>query len=182
MRGPASFVEETTRANFPKAPPLYLYGTKVHFDAFTIQSSMYTGFLGDPHFRTIAKLVGAKGVAAIVAEVTKHLDMIILQDLEKKDEISHRTGSPVCFRPLQIKHTMTAYINVIQKGTPQGLKLPLFEYGTAGTFEYFAAHLRPLITYRDLKTEVLQAFREVGNVVLTVRMLEDMMVRRMRAR
>ena len=46
---------------------------------------------------------------------------------------------------------------------------------TLGTFEYFSAHLRPLIQYPALKSDVLQAFREVGNVVLIVKMLEDVL-------
>ena len=45
-----------------------------------------------------------------------------------------------------------------------------------GSFEYFAAHLKPLATYRDLKSEVLQAFREVGNVVIVVKIVEDILV------
>lgn len=50
-------------------------------------------------------------------------------------------------------------------------------HGVLGTFEYFAAHLKPLITYPALKSDVLQAFREVGNVVLTVKALEDVLVK-----
>ena len=86
---------------------------------------------------------------------------------------------------------MSAYINVIQKGTPPDLKLPLFEYGTSGTiiphiisipndliatFDYIMIQLKSLVTYRDLHSEVLQAFREVGNSIVSVRALEDVMV------
>jgi hypothetical protein len=89
---------------------------------------------------------------------------------------------------------MSAYINVIQKGTPPDLKLPLFEYGTSGkifilfshfqtiyttisaTFDFIMIQLKSLVTYRDLHSEVLQAFREVGNSIVSVRALEDVMV------
>ncbi|KAJ3182845.1 Cytoplasmic FMR1-interacting protein 2 [Gaertneriomyces sp. JEL0708] len=150
LRGPVSYVQESTRHSFPKAPLMYLYGSKALSVAFGAQNSLFKEFIGAPHFRTLVRWIGRHGVAVMIAELSKHVDGIV-------------------------KNTMTAYINVISKGTPQTMKLPLFEYGTSGTFEYFAAHLKPLITYRDLKSEVLQAFREVGNAVITVKTLEDVL-------
>ncbi|KAI9101038.1 cytoplasmic fragile-X interacting family-domain-containing protein [Phlyctochytrium arcticum] len=148
LRGPISFVQEATRHNFPKAPLLYLYGSKALSVAFAAQNSLYKDFIGEAHFRLIRKWVGKHGISIMIAELSKIVDM-------------------------NIKHTMTAYIGVISKGTPQTMKLPLFEYGTAGTFEYFNAHLKPLVTYPSLKSDVLQSFREVGNIVLCVKMFED---------
>jgi cytoplasmic FMR1 interacting protein len=55
---------------------------------------------------------------------------------------------------------------------PYNSKLPLFDYGVKGSFEYFQAILKPLLTYRDLKSEVFQAFREFGNTFLVVDNLE----------
>ncbi|KAJ1551714.1 Cytoplasmic FMR1-interacting protein 2, partial [Nowakowskiella sp. JEL0078] len=75
-----------------------------------------------------------------------------------------------------IKHTLLAYIKVIQKGTPQSLILPLFEYGTTGCFEYFSAHFRPLLNYSPLKSEVFQAFREMGNAILLVRCMDETLI------
>ncbi|KAJ3036755.1 Cytoplasmic FMR1-interacting protein 2 [Rhizophlyctis rosea] len=150
MRGAVSYAAEPQRASHQKAPPAFLYGTKALHLAFNTQNGMYRDFIGEPHFRAITKWVGEKGVPVILAEITRHVEAIIRQ-------------------------TMTAYIRVIQKGTPHTLKLPLFEYGTAGSFEYFAAHLKPLATYPDLKSEVLQAFREVGNIVASVRLFEDVL-------
>ncbi|TPX72953.1 hypothetical protein SpCBS45565_g00163 [Spizellomyces sp. 'palustris'] len=118
--------------------------------AFSAQNALLKEFIGEPHFKTVTRWTGKHGVPVIISELSKHIDTIV-------------------------KNTMTAYIGVISKGTPQTMKLPLFEYGTAGTFEYFAAHLKPLITYPALKSDVLQAFREAGNTVLTVKFLEDVL-------
>ncbi|KAJ3281602.1 Cytoplasmic FMR1-interacting protein 2, partial [Borealophlyctis nickersoniae] len=150
VKAAVQYAEQPPRPNFPKAPVMYLYGTKALSVAFAAQTSMYKEFVGAPHFEALIRWVGEKGVPVIVAEITKHVEMIM-------------------------KHTMTTYIRVIQKGTPQTLTLPLFEYGTQGNYDYFAAHLKPLIGYRDLKSEVLQAFREVGNIVLIVRRFEDVL-------
>ncbi|KAJ3145710.1 Cytoplasmic FMR1-interacting protein 2 [Geranomyces variabilis] len=148
LRGPVAFTPEVSRHSFPKAPFMYLYGSKPLSLAFTAQNGLYKNFLGAQHFQAVKRWVGRNGIPAIIAELAKHVDS-------------------------KIKDTIAAYIGVIAKGTPQTMKLPLFEYGTAGTFEYFSAHLRPLILYQALKSEVLQAFREVGNAVLVVKMLED---------
>ncbi|TPX53931.1 hypothetical protein PhCBS80983_g06110 [Powellomyces hirtus] len=150
LRGPVLFAPEVPRHSFPKAPLLYLYGSKALSVAFTAQNGLFKNFLGQQHFQVLKRWVGKNGIPAIVAELAKHVDT-------------------------KIKDTIAAYIGVIAKGTPQTMKLPLFEYGTAGTFEYFAAHLRPLISYAALKSDVLQAFREVGNAVLTVKIFEDIM-------
>ncbi|KAI8847612.1 cytoplasmic fragile-X interacting family-domain-containing protein [Chytridium lagenaria] len=83
----------------------------------------------------ILRICGYQSLPIISGEISKHINMLIV-------------------------HTMTAYINVIQKGTPQSLRLPLFEYGTE-------------VTYRDLQGEVLQAFREVGNAILTMRSFDE---------
>ncbi|KAI8800305.1 cytoplasmic fragile-X interacting family-domain-containing protein [Cladochytrium replicatum] len=105
------------------------------------QNAPFSSFIGQPHFHDILNWTGKeRGAAIILSEIANH-----------------------------IKHTLLAYIRVIRKGTPQTLKLPLFEYGTAGCFEYFSAHFKPLLSYDPLKSEVFQAFREIGNAVLLVR-------------
>lgn len=177
LRGPVAYTAEVARHSFPKAPLLYLYGSKALSVAFAAQNGLYKNFLGEHHFHLLARWVGRNGIPAILAELAKLVDA-------------------------KVKDTIAAYIGVIAKGTPQTMKLPLFEYGTAGespsqpypsnhdsysksrfypvshepgTFEYFSAHLRPLIQYPALKSDVLQAFREVGNAVLVVKILEDVL-------
>ncbi|KAJ3017098.1 Cytoplasmic FMR1-interacting protein 2, partial [Thoreauomyces humboldtii] len=150
LRTRVPWVPEVSRHSFPKASPLYLYGSKALLVAFTAQNGLFKGFIGSQHFQALRRWFGKNSVPAIMSELAKHVDT-------------------------KIRDTLAAYISVIAKGTPQTMKLPLFEYGTAGTFEYFAAHLRPLLLYPALKSEVLQAFREVGNAVLTVKILEDLL-------
>ncbi|KAJ3102395.1 Cytoplasmic FMR1-interacting protein 2 [Phlyctochytrium planicorne] len=147
-RSSMSFIESIRRSGFAKAPTMYLYGSKSLSVAFITQNSVFRNFVGDPHFQAILRLCSYHALPILSGEILAHLSMLIT-------------------------HTMTAYINVIQKGTPQSMRLPLFEYGTEGTYEYFLAHLKPLVTYKDLQPEVLQAFREVGNAVLLIRCLDE---------
>lgn len=60
---------------------------------------------------------------------------------------------------------------------PKTLKLPLFEYGTIGSFDYFVAHLKSIATMENLKSEIFQSFRELGNCFALVKMIDDIMVR-----
>lgn len=64
---------------------------------------------------------------------------------------------------------------MLSKALPASSKLPLYEYGSKGTFEYFNAMFKPLISYNELKGEVGQIFREIGNTILLVKCLQDSM-------
>ena len=60
---------------------------------------------------------------------------------------------------------------------PKTLKLPLFEYGTIGSFDYFVAHLKSIAHMENLCSEIFQSFREIGNCFVMVKMIDDIMVR-----
>ena len=46
-----------------------------------------------------------------------------------------------------------------------------------GVLEFYNANLESIMQYRDLKTEVFQAFREVGNIILFCLRVEEQLVR-----
>ncbi len=60
---------------------------------------------------------------------------------------------------------------------PAKCKLPLYEYGTKGVLGFYQAQLVPVVTYRDLQTDVFQCFKEIGNTVLFCLQLEKALVR-----
>ena len=47
----------------------------------------------------------------------------------------------------------------------------------AGVLMYFQAQLNDLIQYPDLRTEVFQSFREIGNAILFCMLVEQSLVR-----
>eukprot|EP01116_Phalansterium_solitarium_P006992 TRINITY_DN1943_c1_g1_i3.p1 TRINITY_DN1943_c1_g1~~TRINITY_DN1943_c1_g1_i3.p1 ORF type:complete len:369 (-),score=133.49 TRINITY_DN1943_c1_g1_i3:126-1232(-) len=58
-------------------------------------------------------------------------------------------------------------------GMLRPFKLPiLYDLGTDGAYQYFEANLREIIQYPDLRSEVLQNFRELGNIILFVQMAD----------
>ena len=47
----------------------------------------------------------------------------------------------------------------------------------AGVLMYFQAQLNDLIQYPDLRTEVFQSFREIGNAILFCMLVEQSLVK-----
>jgi cytoplasmic FMR1 interacting protein len=140
-------VDPIIRIPQSRVPAMYLYGSKTLFASYTQLLSIYGNYFGDAHFQAIVKLAGINGILFIVQELQGHVDMLL-------------------------QNTLTTYINVIEKGIPSGLKLPVQEYGVEGAYEYFSAHFKPLIKYQDLQTEIFQTFREIGNIVVIVNGLQ----------
>ena len=49
-----------------------------------------------------------------------------------------------------------------------------------GVFEFYYAQLAPVIQYRDLRTEVFQSFKEIGNTIVFCLLLEKALVSNLR--
>ena len=76
----------------------------------------------------------------------------------------------------QLTQTLKPYIVALMQGMPQKCKLPLYEYGSKGVLGFYQAQLTPVVTYRDLQTDVFQCFKELGNTVLFALQLEKALV------
>lgn len=61
-------------------------------------------------------------------------------------------------------------------GMPASSKLPIHDYGTEGGFGYFQLKLKDIITYPDLRPEVLQNFKEMGNLILFLKLSDTSLV------
>jgi cytoplasmic FMR1 interacting protein len=127
-------VEPLIRQTASRVPAMYMYGSKTLSSSFTQMLRIYGDYLGDAHFQTIVGLIGINEVFFITQELQGHVDTLL-------------------------QNTLTTYINVINKGIPNDLKLPIVDYGVQGAYEYFKAHFKPLINYKDLQTEIFQTFR-----------------------
>ena len=77
---------------------------------------------------------------------------------------------------LQLTNTIKPYVVALMQGMPQKCKLPLYEYGSKGVLGFYQAQLISVTTYRDLQTDVFQAFKEIGNTVLFCLQLEKALV------
>ena len=132
-------------------PPYYLYGTKALNYAYGTIYQSYSGFIGAPHFRTICKLLGYQGIAVVIEELLK-----IVKSL--------------------IQGTIAQYVKTLKTVMPKHCKLTLYEYGSIGVLQYYQHQLRDVIQYPDVKTEIFQSFREIGNALLFCLLIEQSLV------
>lgn len=129
-------------------PPYHLYGTKALNIAFSAIHQLYSNFIGAPHFRAIAQLLGYQGVAVVIDNLLKVIKSIL-------------------------EGTMNQYCKTLQAAMPKVCKLPLYDYGSTGVLEYYQAQLKDVIVSPVVKPAMFQAFREMGNAMLFCMLIEQ---------
>lgn len=143
-----TFTQPVQRDKPPAAHPHYFWGTKALNVANSTIYGMYSGFVGAPHFRSICRLLGYQGIAVVMEELLK-----IVKSL--------------------IQGTLLQYTTTLMNVMPKVCKLPLYEYGSPGVLHYYQAQLTDIVQYSDVKTEMFQGFREVGNAILFCLLIEQ---------
>ncbi|KAK3732632.1 hypothetical protein RRG08_057326 [Elysia crispata] len=143
-----SFEKEQKREKPPNASVHYVWGTRRLNHSFTTIYSLYSGFIGAPHFRTICRLLGYQGIAVVIEELLKAVEFFL-------------TGRAY------------DYVATLMKVMPDICKLPLVYYGSPGVLHYYQATLADIIQYPDLRTEVFQTFKSIGNAVLFCLLVEQ---------
>jgi len=148
IRPPVEMTEDpVSRDDPPKLKTNFLYGSRALNAAFNNASTLTKRFFGTPHFISLIRVVGKASLPLIISEC--------LQNLE-----------------LKINNVLGPYIFELKEGMPPSSKLPIFDYGTAGAKGYFELKLRDLYAYPPLKTIVYQNFREFGNTVASLHLIE----------
>ncbi|XP_055332237.1 cytoplasmic FMR1-interacting protein-like [Paramacrobiotus metropolitanus] len=140
--------QQFEREKPPQLPNAYVWGAKTLMVAYTNVFRRYQGFFGPQHCRIIARYLGYQGIALIIDELLK----IVLGLLN---------GS------------LTQYFNVLMKVMPRSCKLHRYDYTSPGILNYYYEQLQDIIKYPELRTEMFQSFRQVGNVVLFCLMMEQ---------
>ncbi|XP_030880852.1 cytoplasmic FMR1-interacting protein 2-like [Leptonychotes weddellii] len=113
--------------------------------------SSYRNFVGPPHFKTICRLLGYQGIAVVMEELLK-----IVKSL--------------------LQGTILQYVKTLIEVMPKICRLPRHEYGSPGILEFFHHQLKDIIEYAELKTDVFQSLREVGNAILFCLLIEQALV------
>ena len=126
----------------------YLWGSKALNIANNTVYSQYTGFVGAPHFRSMAKLLGYQGIAVVMEELLKIIKSLIQGNI------------------LQFTRTL-------MEAMPKQCKLPRYDYGSPGVLGYYQATLQDIVQYPDARTELFHNFRELGNAILFCLLMEQ---------
>ncbi|XP_041358058.1 cytoplasmic FMR1-interacting protein-like isoform X2 [Gigantopelta aegis] len=136
------------RDKAPNPAPMYIWGTRDLTQSYTAIYSLYHGFIGTPHFRAMVRLLGYQGIAVVIEELLK-----IIEDF--------------------LQETIREYTLTLRKVMPDTCKLLRYDYGSPGVMQYYQAQLADFIQYPDLRTEVFQCFREMGNAMLFTMLIEQ---------
>uniref|UniRef100_A0A3Q4HUG4 Cytoplasmic FMR1 interacting protein 2 n=1 Tax=Neolamprologus brichardi TaxID=32507 RepID=A0A3Q4HUG4_NEOBR len=148
VRTAIPFTQEPQRDKPANVQPYYLYGSKPLNIAYSHIYSSYRNFVGPPHFKTICHLLGYQGIAVVMEELLK-----IVKSL--------------------LQGTILQYVKTLIEVMPKICRLPRHEYGSPGILEFFHHQLKDIIEYAELKTDVFQSLREVGNAILFCLLIEQ---------
>lgn len=105
-----------------------------------------TKFFGRVHVEALLEVLGTTDLPLLLTQLQQNLEGKILDS--------------------------KLYVDGIKEGLPP-IKLPKFMFRTGGCYSFFEAKLKPFLSYDDLKPEVFQIFREIGNMVAFIKELSD---------
>ncbi|CAN0347133.1 unnamed protein product [Lampetra fluviatilis] len=148
VRTQYTFAQKLERDKPPNAQPQYLFGTKALNTAYTSLYGSYRYFLGTPHLRSICRLLGYQGIAVVMEELLKVVKSLL-------------------------QGTILQYVKTLMEVMPKICRLPRYEYGSPGILEFFHHQLKDIVEYAELKTDVFQSLREVGNAILFCLLIEQ---------
>eukprot|EP00003_Mantamonas_plastica_P000908 TRINITY_DN106_c0_g1_i11.p1 TRINITY_DN106_c0_g1~~TRINITY_DN106_c0_g1_i11.p1 ORF type:complete len:1475 (-),score=530.80 TRINITY_DN106_c0_g1_i11:1304-5728(-) len=148
IRAPYSLVDAVVREKTGSAAPTFMYGSKSMNLANAAITDLYKGFFGVPHMMALIRMIGVHRVPFLFAECMKNLE-------------------------LNIEASLQPYVQSLFAGMPAVLKLPIFDYGTQGCFGYYQLQLQAITGYAELKSEVFQNLRVIGNNLAFISMLEQ---------
>jgi cytoplasmic FMR1 interacting protein len=147
---PVPSSEEVNRDPAPKDSVGMLFGSKSLNTAFDSMFLLYQNFVGLPHFVSLVRVLGTEGVGLLVSEVI--------------NSWGHK-----------LRTVIDPYFRELLVGMPANSRLPLFDYKTEGNYGYWANNLKDILAYPELNPQVFQQFKEVGNVVALMVLLDSAM-------
>ncbi len=123
--------KETTRVE----PPIYqahdLWGSKAIQIIYQAIHSLYTGFIGQPHFKCMNRYLGYHGIALIINQFLQTIQTIVtILNINK--------NSSFITNIVYYYQTQTSLLDIcthLNKNMRKQANLPFFEYGTSGNLK-----------------------------------------------
>ncbi len=122
----------------PKATKISgLFGS-VFYKVYELSRKLTRDFFGSCHMMAYIDIIGMESISVLMEAVIGHLSECIGKT--------------------------SVYINILKDKLPP-INFPKFEYHAAGCYVYFEDRLGVLLDFDDLKPEIFQIFREIGNAI-----------------
>ena len=145
LQSPIIF-QATGREKDPKLPSGSFGFGQTCVRAWDFFFRLSRGFIGAPHFACLARMIGEPGIELVMENCMQHI--------EKKFK------------------DMEPYLSNMIDGLPP-ITLPKAMYGTAAAFGMFESRLKQYFNFMEHLDECFKGFKEIGNVVALVSMLES---------
>eukprot|EP01113_Clastostelium_recurvatum_P001498 TRINITY_DN1060_c0_g1_i3.p1 TRINITY_DN1060_c0_g1~~TRINITY_DN1060_c0_g1_i3.p1 ORF type:complete len:1328 (-),score=521.15 TRINITY_DN1060_c0_g1_i3:101-4084(-) len=147
IRAPVTFTEPVPRDAMPKSNPTFLFGNKALNGAYANSAELLKKFIGMPHIFSMLRLISKAGLPLVIGEVLRNLE-------------------------LKFSNVLSPYVRELMSGMPASSKHPIYDYGSEGGYGSYQLKLQAIATYPDLKSEVFQNFREVGNSIVLMNLFD----------
>lgn len=147
--------ERIVRSKMPSRKAQFQLGNGDTSTAFGRIFGLYKKFVGQPHLEAIVSLLRFS-MPLIFTEVLDGLD--------------RKLGAVIA-----------PFTSALAEGMPPNWRAPLVSYGTEGCFGFYELNLQELIAYPDLNL-ALQHFKELGNGIIFLNMLEHTISRTLASR
>lgn len=148
LKGDVFYADIVQRPKFPNARVMYLYGTKALSVEFALKHGLFKDFIGMIHFSSLFQVIGMSGFAVLLTELLAHIKLII-------------------------DHTMEKFVNSILELAPYPIQFPIEFDSLSAMYSFLENRHDKLINCKFLKSEILQAFREIGNAISIIKFIED---------
>ncbi|KAL7063158.1 hypothetical protein AAHC03_0794 [Spirometra sp. Aus1] len=128
--------------------PEYVWGSRSLNACYEAIFHLYRGFIGSPHFASACRLLGYQGIFIIFTEILKVCKSLINQ-------------------------TLKDYVRKIASFMPKSIPIPSANATSDGQYSIYKTSLARVYQYSDLRTNVCQNFRELGNIIIFCLLMEN---------
>eukprot|EP00127_Corallochytrium_limacisporum_P001240 Clim_evm10s47 gene=Clim_evmTU10s47 len=147
IRSPVTFVEEMRREVAPQRNIAMQYGSVALNQMYQAIQLLHTGFVGHQHIQRMIKLLDRGSLAVLVEEILKSVELLL-------------------------ENTLIPYFQGMVLALPPEITRVGDEETSDQLFARYLNQLRSVREYPDLQGEVLQAFRELGNTLIFMMILD----------
>ncbi|KAF0991458.1 hypothetical protein HZS_553 [Henneguya salminicola] len=131
----------------PKFQGHVLFGSKGMANGFEDFYSLYSNYIGIPHFEAVFKLIGYSGVGKIIEKIKSLINNLIDKKLKQ------------CIEQIRIL-------------LPKRPILNSSSYGFTSLLELYDIAFQEITNFKDLKSGIFQHLRILGNYIIIIYLLE----------
>ena len=141
------FGESVQRDSQPSAQSFLLYGDRKLTAAYHAYHQNFSKIFSLQHAKSLLYCLGKNNLSLVIDEILTFLN-------------------------LKIENVLAPYVSELFNAMPPNSKCPLYDYKLSGSIGYFSGKLIDIIQYPPLQSDVFQHFKELGNAIAFLHLLD----------